>query len=56
MEHVGDNYFDAADYRRRFADGRVGSHSALARPEQGQAIIAAAVEDISADYQSFTSL
>ncbi len=56
MEHVGDNYFDAADYRERFADGRVASHSALARPEQGKAIIAAAVEDISADYRSFASL
>ena len=53
MEHVGDNYFDAADYRERFVDGRVGSHSALARPEHGEKIIRAAATDIALDYKNF---
>ncbi len=55
MEHVGDNYFDAADYRLRFADGRVGSHSALARPEHGGRMVDAAVRDIAVDYGVFVA-
>ena len=56
MEHVGDNYFDAADYRARFPDGRVGSHSAMARPDHGDELIAAAIRDIAADFRSFADL
>ncbi len=56
MEHVGDNYFDAADYRERFADGRVGSHSALALPDHGRDIVAAAAGDIAEDYRAFCTL
>jgi creatinine amidohydrolase len=53
LEHSGDNYFEAADYRRRFPDGRVISHSALARREHGEKLIAAGVADLAEDYAAF---
>ena len=43
----------AAVHRRRFPDGRVGSHSALATPEQGADLLAAAVRGATADYLDF---
>ncbi|MFA6265882.1 MAG: creatininase family protein [Pseudolabrys sp.] len=51
--HAGDNYFDAADFRRRYADGRVGSDSALATPDAGRRIVAAAVAGLAEDFESF---
>lgn len=51
--HAGDNYYDAADYRRRFPDGRVISHSALARPEHGEELIRLAAEDLARDFHAF---
>ena len=51
--HAGDLHGDAADHRRRFPDGRVGSHSALASPEQGRALLDTAVREAAADYQAF---
>jgi creatinine amidohydrolase len=53
MVHAGDNYHDAADYRRRFPDGRVISHSALATPEAGERLLAAAVADLAQDFAAF---
>lgn len=53
MDHAGDNYAEAADYARRFPDGRVISHSGLARREHGEALLAAAVADLAADYSAF---
>ena len=53
LQHGGDHYFDAADFRARFADGRVLSHSALARPEHGKALLAAAAIDLAADFSAF---
>ena len=53
--HAGDNYFDAADYKMRFPDGRVISHSALATPQDGAHLIAAAVDDLSADFAAFVA-
>lgn len=51
--HAGDKHGPPDEHRQRFPDGRVGSHSAMAKPEQGQALLDAAVRAISHDYQSF---
>jgi creatinine amidohydrolase/Fe(II)-dependent formamide hydrolase-like protein len=37
---------DAADYRRRFPDGRIGSDPSQANPEAGEKIVAAAVKAV----------
>ena len=46
---------DAADYRRRFPDGRIGSDPSLATPEAGEKLFHAAVEDAVEDYKRFLS-
>lgn len=53
IEHAGDNYYEAADYRRRFPDGRVISDSALARAEHGRRFIALGVADLAEDFAAF---
>ncbi len=53
LAHAGDNYYDAADYRARFPDGRAISHSALATPDAGERLIAAAASDLAVDFDSF---
>ena len=53
LMHAGDNYYDAADFRRRYPDGRVISHSALATREAGDRLIALAAEDLAADFAAF---
>lgn len=53
--HAGDNYFDAADFRHRYRDGRVASDSALATPEAGLLILDAAVSGLAADVEAFCS-
>jgi len=45
--------YDAAEYRRRFADGRIGSDPSLATGEAGEQLLAAATEVISARYLEF---
>ncbi len=52
-DHAGDLHGSAAEHRRRFPDGRVGSHSALASPEQGAEILSAAARAAAADYLAF---
>lgn len=52
-DHAGDNYEEAASFRRSFPDGRVISHSALATPADGRALIDAAVADLAADFAAF---
>lgn len=51
--HGGDNHFDAQAHRAQFPDGRVGSHSALATREQGQALLQAAIADAHRDIAEF---
>jgi creatinine amidohydrolase len=53
MLHAGDNYNDAADYRVRFPDGRVISHSALATVEAGEELIGLAADDLFVDFELF---
>jgi creatinine amidohydrolase len=51
--HAGDKHGGPQAHRARFPDGRVGSHSGLARPEHGQALLQAACTAVAADYQEF---
>lgn len=51
--HAGDNHPDAASHRAQFPDGRVGSHSALGRPEHGAELVAAAAAAAALDYAQF---
>ena len=44
---------DADDYRRQFADGRIGSDPSLASVEAGQRLLEASVKDVLNDYQAF---
>lgn len=51
--HSGDRHGPPDEHRARFPDGRVGSHSALATPEQGRAIYDAACVAVADDYRAF---
>jgi creatinine amidohydrolase len=46
-------FTDAADYRRNFPDGRIGSNSGLATPEAGRRLYDAAVGAIAEDYRQW---
>jgi len=52
-DHAGDNHWDAGTHRAAFPDGRVGSHSSLATPQDGQRLLEAAAAGAAADYQAF---
>lgn len=43
-------FTDAADYRRAFPDGRIGSNPALASPEAGARLVEAAASDLAAEH------
>ena len=45
---------DAADYRAKFPDGRIGSHPGLATPEAGEQIFTAAIADIAEEVVAFS--
>lgn len=49
------DFADAADYRRKFPDGRIGSNPALATPEAGRRLYDTAVAAIAKDYQSWVA-
>lgn len=44
---------NAVDYRRRFADGRIGSNVAVSDAEKGRRVFECCVNEISEDYQNF---
>ena len=46
-------FFEAADYRRRFPDGRIGSDPSLSTKEHGEQLYHAAVEDMVEAYRAF---
>ena len=46
---------DAADYRARFPDGRIGSDPAQASPETGQCIIDASIPALIQDVTAFAA-
>lgn len=46
---------DANDYRRQFADGRIGSNPALATVEAGERLYSACVAEVIEDYSSFVA-
>ncbi len=52
-EHSGDRHGPPDVHRKQFPDGRVGSHSALARPEHGRQLLAIAAAEVATDYRSF---
>ncbi len=47
--------YDAADYRRRFPDGRIGSNPSLANPEAGKKLFDLALKGIASDFQAFAT-
>jgi creatinine amidohydrolase len=50
---AGHGFTDAADFRRRYPDGRIGSDPSLASPEAGARLYHAAVEGLAEDYRRF---
>jgi creatinine amidohydrolase len=45
--------YDAADYRRRFPDGRIGSDPSQASVEAGEKIVNAAVKAVINEFRHF---
>lgn len=54
-EHAGDKHGPPEEHRAAFPDGRVGSHSALAEPELGRALLEAVITSAAGDYEEFVS-
>ncbi len=52
--HAGDKHGPPDEHRAEFPDGRVGSHSALARPEHGEQLLALAAKGIAVAFATFS--
>ncbi len=50
---AGDNHAPPDEHRRRFPDGRVGSHSALASPDHGRTLLEAAETAVADDIKAW---
>jgi len=48
-------FTDAADYRRNFPDGRIGSNPGLSSAEHGKRIYETAVRELSEDYRNWVA-
>ena len=48
-------FYDAADFRRRFPDGRIGSNPSLASPEAGAKLFEKALTGLEKDYADFAA-
>lgn len=53
--HAGDRHGPPEAHRAAFPDGRVGSHSALATPAHGTALLDVAARAVAGDYAAFVS-
>ena len=51
--HAGDKHGPPGEHRKSFPDGRVGSHSGLAKVEHGEKLLNAAARAVAEDYASF---
>lgn len=51
--HSGDRHGPPDEHRARFPDGRVGSHSALATPKQGERLLTTAAAALAKDFRNF---
>jgi len=49
------SFTDAADYRRRFPDGRIGSNPSLASPGAGEKLFEKALDGLEKDYRKFST-
>ncbi|WP_170384689.1 creatininase family protein [Ruegeria atlantica] len=52
-EHSGDRHGPPDAHRAQFPDGRVGSHSALATPEDGHKLLAASASGVAKEFEEF---
>jgi len=50
---AGSGFTDAADFRRRYPDGRIGSDPSLAAPSHGEQLYRLAVDGLAEDYRHF---
>ncbi|MEX0364826.1 MAG: creatininase family protein [Ruegeria sp.] len=53
--HAGDRHGPPEEHRAMFPDGRVGSHSALARPEHGEQLLELAAKGVAQAFQAFSA-
>lgn len=51
--HAGDKHGGPDEHRATYPDGRVGSHSSLARPEHGVELLRLAAEAVAVDFKEF---